>query len=115
MKDDEPENRQTPTGQETGQKKRKETSKNMGKTAKKPASGASRDLFELPDPAARGGGGWGRAARTTSARSGGAEERYTARDIEVLEGLEPVRRRPGMYIRSTHEKGMHQLFAQGND
>ena len=29
-----------------------------------------------------------------------ASRRYTARDIEVLEGLEPVRRRPGMYILS---------------
>ena len=33
-----------------------------------------------------------------------AEDGYTAADIEVLEGLEPVRRRPGMYIGGTDEK-----------
>ena len=37
---------------------------------------------------------------------------YTAKDIEVLEGLEPVRRRPGMYIGDTGERGMHHLFAE---
>ncbi|MDE2384237.1 MAG: DNA topoisomerase IV subunit B [Alphaproteobacteria bacterium] len=40
------------------------------------------------------------------------EESYTAEDIEVLEGLEPVRRRPGMYIGGTDEKAMHHLFAE---
>ena len=37
---------------------------------------------------------------------------YTASAIEVLEGLEPVRRRPGMYIGGTDEKAMHHLFAE---
>ncbi|ORE98791.1 DNA topoisomerase IV subunit B [Aurantimonas sp. 22II-16-19i] len=37
---------------------------------------------------------------------------YTAADIEVLEGLEPVRRRPGMYIGGTDEKAVHHLFAE---
>ncbi len=37
---------------------------------------------------------------------------YTAKDIEVLEGLEPVRRRPGMYIGGTDERAMHHLFAE---
>ncbi|NOX83492.1 MAG: DNA topoisomerase IV subunit B [Alphaproteobacteria bacterium] len=37
---------------------------------------------------------------------------YTAKDIEVLEGLEPVRKRPGMYIGGADEKGMHHLFAE---
>jgi topoisomerase-4 subunit B len=40
------------------------------------------------------------------------EESYTAADIEVLEGLEPVRRRPGMYIGGTDANAMHHLFAE---
>jgi topoisomerase IV subunit B len=41
-----------------------------------------------------------------------AAEAYTAADIEVLEGLEPVRMRPGMYIGGTDERAMHHLFAE---
>ncbi|SNY93760.1 topoisomerase-4 subunit B [Cohaesibacter sp. ES.047] len=41
-----------------------------------------------------------------------AKADYTAADIEVLEGLEPVRRRPGMYIGGTDEKALHHLFAE---
>jgi topoisomerase-4 subunit B len=41
-----------------------------------------------------------------------AAHSYTAADIEVLEGLEPVRRRPGMYIGGTDEKALHHLFAE---
>jgi topoisomerase-4 subunit B len=37
---------------------------------------------------------------------------YTAKDIEVLEGLEPVRRRPGMYIGGTDERAMLHLVAE---
>jgi topoisomerase-4 subunit B len=37
---------------------------------------------------------------------------YNAASIEVLEGLEPVRRRPGMYIGGTDEKALHHLFAE---
>jgi len=37
---------------------------------------------------------------------------YTAADIEVLEGLEPVRRRPGMYIGGTDERALHHLAAE---
>jgi topoisomerase-4 subunit B len=37
---------------------------------------------------------------------------YSAHDIEVLEGLEPVRRRPGMYIGGTDERALHHLVAE---
>ncbi len=37
---------------------------------------------------------------------------YSAKDIEVLEGLEPVRMRPGMYIGGTDERAYHHLFAE---
>ena len=41
-----------------------------------------------------------------------APEGYSAKDIEVLEGLEPVRKRPGMYIGGTDERAYHHLFAE---
>ena len=37
---------------------------------------------------------------------------YSAQDIEVLEGLEPVRHRPGMYIGGTDEQALHHLVAE---
>lgn len=37
---------------------------------------------------------------------------YSAKDIEVLEGLEPVRQRPGMYIGGTDERALHHLVAE---
>ena len=40
------------------------------------------------------------------------ERDYTAQDIEVLEGLEPVRRRPGMYVGGTDERALHHLVAE---
>jgi topoisomerase IV subunit B len=42
----------------------------------------------------------------------GASKAYTAKDIEVLEGLEPVRRRPGMYIGGTDINALHHLAAE---
>jgi topoisomerase-4 subunit B len=82
----------------------------MAKTAKK-SSAASRDLFDTPEGASRGGGRAKPAARGARASTAG-EAGYTARHIEVLEGLEPVRRRPGMYIGGTDEKALHHLFAE---
>ena len=49
-------------------------------------------------------------AKKSTPNSGEAD--YTAADIEVLEGLEPVRRRPGMYIGGTDRKALHHLFAE---
>jgi topoisomerase IV subunit B len=78
--------------------------KAVGKTAK---SSKTPDLFANASEGRRG-----------TARSGGPSARntgdtgYTAKHIEVLEGLEPVRRRPGMYIGGTDEKALHHLFAE---
>ncbi|RME68193.1 MAG: DNA topoisomerase IV subunit B, partial [Alphaproteobacteria bacterium] len=47
-----------------------------------------------------------------AAGAGAKASSYTARDIEVLEGLEPVRRRPGMYIGGTDERALHHLAAE---
>ncbi|HKH30779.1 MAG TPA: DNA topoisomerase (ATP-hydrolyzing) subunit B [Gaiellaceae bacterium] len=44
-----------------------------------------------------------------------AEAAYTAKDITVLEGLEPVRLRPGMYIGSTGARGLHHLVFEAVD
>jgi topoisomerase-4 subunit B len=79
----------------------------MAKSATKKKPSAQTDLFELPPS---------RKAKKSAAR-GKAPARvsdgsYTAADIEVLEGLEPVRRRPGMYIGGTDEKALHHLFAE---
>jgi len=77
--------------------------------AKTAAQKTDKDLFsDLGAAPRRIAGKATRAAKPTS----GAEARYTARDIEVLEGLEPVRRRPGMYIGGTDEKALHHLFAE---
>ncbi|NWG45193.1 MAG: DNA topoisomerase IV subunit B [Alphaproteobacteria bacterium] len=57
-----------------------------------PKSRSDKDVF---DPSSEAGG-----------------EAYSAKDIEILEGLEPVRRRPGMYIGGTDEKALHHLFAE---
>ena len=53
-----------------------------------------------------------KAPALKKAVGGGGSDSYSAADIEVLEGLEPVRRRPGMYIGGTDEKGLHHLFAE---
>ena len=81
----------------------------MGKTAKTSKPSGGPDLFAGLTPRT----GSRRPARdTASARGTAAESGYTAKHIEVLEGLEPVRRRPGMYIGGTDEKALHHLFAE---
>ena len=81
----------------------------MGKTAKTPKPPKAPDLFaKLAEPRRP----TGRRAAATTPRGSAAEAGYTARHIEVLEGLEPVRRRPGMYIGGTDEKALHHLFAE---
>ncbi|MGE0259212.1 MAG: DNA topoisomerase IV subunit B [Alphaproteobacteria bacterium] len=57
------------------------------------------DLFDQP--------GSGKAEK--------AADSYSAKDIEVLEGLEPVRRRPGMYVGGTDERALHHLAAEALD
>ncbi len=88
----------------------------MAKTATKKKQPPHPDLFEGPSRApARNAPARGKSTRekpAKAARGGNAEAGYSAKHIEVLEGLEPVRRRPGMYIGGTDEKALHHLFAE---
>ena len=91
----------------------------MAKTATKKKPAKHPDLFDLP-PSGKSSArkapkpsGRGKRERAKPAKRGSsAEAGYTAKHIEVLEGLEPVRRRPGMYIGGTDEKALHHLFAE---
>jgi topoisomerase-4 subunit B len=66
----------------------------------------SADLFDDAPAATKA------AAKVEKSKPKSAEKGYSAADIEVLEGLEPVRRRPGMYIGGTDSRAMHHLFAE---
>ncbi|MEG9884495.1 MAG: DNA topoisomerase IV subunit B [Hyphomicrobiales bacterium] len=81
------------------------------------------DLFDHAEPRPPAVPAKPRSARSRGASPGPAEapaktgekdgsRGYTAADIAVLEGLDPVRRRPGMYIGGTDEKALHHLFAE---
>jgi topoisomerase-4 subunit B len=92
----------------------------MAKSATKKKPAKQPDLFDMPRTAkssARKGPKTSARAKTSArsksvGRGSSAEAGYTAKHIEVLEGLEPVRRRPGMYIGGTDEKALHHLFAE---
>jgi topoisomerase-4 subunit B len=81
----------------------------LAKTAKKSSTQDAPDLFGGSAQARRSGA---RRSSPAAGRGSSAESGYTAKHIEVLEGLEPVRRRPGMYIGGTDEKALHHLFAE---
>jgi len=83
------------------------TPKPASKPAPKPAEAQKPAEAKTPAPARAD-----TRAKAPPAGANGAEDAYTAADIEVLEGLEPVRRRPGMYIGGTDEKALHHLFAE---
>ncbi|KAG1651162.1 DNA topoisomerase 4 subunit B [Nymphon striatum] len=71
------------------------------------------DLFgsEKPEPVAPKPKAEKPVAKPTKSKSADGDD-YGADSIEVLEGLEPVRHRPGMYIGGTDEKALHHLFAE---
>ncbi|HEY8596540.1 MAG TPA: DNA topoisomerase IV subunit B [Devosiaceae bacterium] len=73
----------------------------------------SDDLFSAAPPAPPRPRETERAsAQKPAAAPAAAGSSYSAADIEVLEGLEPVRRRPGMYIGGTDAAALHHLFAE---
>ena len=74
----------------------RKSEKTSGKAAPARSNGAEPDLFG------------GKAAKPAKGKKG----EYGAAQIEVLEGLEPVRRRPGMYVGGTDERALHHLFAE---
>jgi topoisomerase-4 subunit B len=83
--------------------------KTVSKATKNPKKTAAvGDLFAADEKPQRGSAK--SSAKASRASAGDAD--YTAKHIEVLEGLEPVRRRPGMYIGGTDEKALHHLFAE---
>ena len=77
-------------------KKTKKTAKKPNKTPKKVPTIAPKAPPKASTKPSEGQGG----------------HKYRAEDITVLEGLEPVRRRPGMYIGTTGSEGLHHLITE---
>jgi len=84
----------------------------MAKSAATKKTGKQNDLFAASGHQAASRPAPKEAARKSASKASGGDGGYSAKDIEVLEGLEPVRRRPGMYIGGTDEKALHHLFAE---
>ena len=86
-------------GSEAKTDSKSEAKKTSKLAAQKPSKSASQASPKKPSSA---------KPKAPSKKSG----EYSAADIEVLEGLEPVRRRPGMYIGGTDHRALHHLFAE---
>jgi topoisomerase-4 subunit B len=98
---------------------RTENPKRAGTQTVAPQPQAGLGLVEVPadEPAEQPSsqlehGGRERPVARAVRKPAETSDSYTAADIEVLEGLEPVRRRPGMYVGGTDEKALHHLFAE---
>ena len=85
-------------------------SKDQAVKKSKPVAGAK------SRPASKQSDLFARSSATAKTRGGKAASKsrsdYGAHHIEVLEGLEPVRRRPGMYVGGTDERALHHLAAE---
>jgi topoisomerase-4 subunit B len=93
------------------QEPRKQEQEPRKQPATEPIAEPALEPVEQPSSQPQHGGKDRPVARAVR-RPAEASDSYTAADIEVLEGLEPVRRRPGMYVGGTDEKALHHLFAE---